>query len=380
MRLSSLMLWLSACTVAPPAGPGGDTDGGRDDTDRGADTQTETSDTFLGGDTTDEDGDNVVDAQDNCPEVANPGQEDGDLDQMGDACDDDRDGDLVPDFDAARGLTGPDRWPDDPQWPGLGDRETIYAHTSNRLYRFNVVSETITEVGSFSMVKPDGQGGWSPATSIVTDMAVDEHNVVYAITYSELFICNPVGVGSPPTVTCRRLGELPTVSGQRSFNGLTLLPPGAAGPEPTLIAMRDRYWFAVDGAVDPPTGTLLGTYGPVSNYNASTYASGDAFSIQGTGTFASVHPNGTSLIADIVEVDPATGTIQRQVARMPSGHSQPYGLAGWADGRIYVFDGGGAIFKFDPSATNPELVELDIPGAARTWYGAAVRTVIPPSP
>lgn len=45
---------------------------------------------FVGGD---QDGDGLADTADNCPSVANPGQENSDGDNLGDVCDDDRDND-----------------------------------------------------------------------------------------------------------------------------------------------------------------------------------------------------------------------------------------------------------------------------------------------
>jgi hypothetical protein len=57
---------------------------------------------------TDDDGDTVLDTADNCPVVANAGQENADGDTLGDACDGDRDGDGVANAaDVCPGVAGP---------------------------------------------------------------------------------------------------------------------------------------------------------------------------------------------------------------------------------------------------------------------------------
>lgn len=345
-----------------------------------------TLDTFDpdGGELPDRDGDGIPDHLDNCPDVYNPDQADMDGDGIGDACDDDRDGDGIPDWDPSRDLYGPDRWPDDPEWPGVAGMDAIYAHTRDHMYLFSVAQERVLEIGPIHLLRQGPQGNWRPEGGVVevTDLAIDAYGVVYANTFTNLYICNPVA--STERFPCRWIGELPTVAGERSFNGLTVLPPGAAGPDPVLIAMRDTHWFAVDLRSDPLTGTLLGSYSPAHNpatgYNSDTYASGDAFSIQGVGTFASVHPDGNRFQAHIVEVDPATGRIQRQVGRVPASIPQPYGIAGWSDGRIYVFDASRAVFRYDPAQPEDGLVSVNVPGADKVWWGAAVRTLFDEGP
>ena len=288
----------------------------------------------------DQDLDGIPDAEDNCPEVGNPAQSDIDQDGTGDLCEADRDRDgVADDFDPS---------PDDPNWPGLAVPNTIYAHTADRLFALDVKTETFGEIGFFAFDQA--------ISSQVTDIAIDRAGSLFAITFSELFRCHP------QTVECRRLGAL-----EESFNGLTWLPGERfRDREDRLIGISNSgiWWRIVlrDEELD---------FEELGRYQMGDTSSGDAYSIDGLGTFASVIREG---VADnvIVRLDLEAGLRSEDLV-VTEGYRQLFGLAGWR-GALFAFDASGAVlrYQFEDRTLRP------IPAPAEPWWGAAVSTVLNP--
>ncbi|MCB9675800.1 MAG: thrombospondin type 3 repeat-containing protein [Alphaproteobacteria bacterium] len=281
----------------------------------------------------DSDADGFTDDVDNCPFEPNPDQANLDGDSDGDACDVDVDGDQIPDTY--------DLFPTDGTRPGTSLPGSAYAHTATDLYRFDVNTNGIELVGAAV------ENGVAVGT--LTDIAIDRYGVLYAITFDDLYVCHP------QTAECWYLGDLPA-----SSNGLTFLPAGTLLPNSDALVgiAQDGTWSQLTVAGATVTATTIGAYG------GGWGSSGDVFSILGTGTFGAVDQGGDVVI---VESDPATGAITRQVASVP--YTEVYGLAGWEDA-IFAFDASGDVLSIDPvtgawAVVNAYGVE---------WYGAGVRT------
>jgi hypothetical protein len=315
-----------------------DTDDGTDTTDTPVDTGGD--DPIDTGDMTDTDLDGIVDRLDNCPDLPNDDQRDLDRDDLGDVCDDD--GDSIPD-DA-------DAWPRDPEWPGIASPESVYAHTADALFRFRVTTRELFPVAGFTFDQSGGN---------ITDIAFDQYGVLYAISSNSLFICQP------DTAMCRWVATLPSFS-----VGLTFLPPGTLGAGDVLIGMGDENWYRLD-----VNGTSIGST-PVGVYDSqATTISGDAFSIQGIGTYAAVNLRGNTTADSLVRLDPVTGGIVDTVVTFPS-HARVFGLAGWINNLFYAFDASGDILEIDVTAGTHTVIE----STPHAWWGAGVRTVVPPTP
>lgn len=252
----------------------------------------------------------------------------------------DTDDDGIPDDD--------DPFPDDDTLPGVVVPNTVYAHTSSTLFTMGVTDPyTVTQIGGFTF--PMGSNG------SVTDIAIDRWGVLYAITFNDLFACNPADAA------CYHLADIPN-----SSNGLTFIPPGTLDlADDALIGIGNngdwRHMELMGGVVNQ---VVLGNYG--GGYTSS----GDAFSIEGVGTFASVDAAGQTSDV-IVEVDPTDGTVLLEVGAV-TGYTTVYGLAGW-QGSIFAFDSSGDVLLVDPDDGTFEVIN----DTNNTWYGAAVSTVLP---
>jgi hypothetical protein len=242
--------------------------------------------------------------------------------------------DSIPDCD--------DPFPNDPNLPGIGMPNVIYAHTSGELFTMLPVSPyTITSVGSFTF---DQQGG------SITDIALDQYGVLYAVSFNDIFVCDP------GDASCLWLGDLTD-----SFNGLTLVPAGFVNPDrETIVGISGAgSWYAIDIGNQVATATQFGSYG-MGLTNA-----GDVFSIENVGTYGATNP------VAVWSCNPSTGAAISQIASL-AGYSCVYGLAGWEDS-IFAFNCTGEVVRVDP-ATGATTQLTDAP---QSWWGAGVRTLIP---
>jgi hypothetical protein len=246
--------------------------------------------------------------------------------------------DGVPDSD--------DPFPNDGDLPGLALPNLVYAHTSSRLYTMDPFNYQIVDIGQFTFNQSNGQ---------VTDIAIDRWGVLYAVTFNDIFVCDP------QTAACVYLGDLPS-----SFNGLTMVPPGTIDQDDdTLIGIANAgTWHVITIVNQVAQLQQIGAYG-----NGLTSA-GDVFSIQGTGTFGAVNkPNTNGNV--IVESDPTNGMVQNELATLV-GLTTIYGLAGW-EGKIFAFNSGGQVIEVDPSDGS----YMTVANTNYQWWGAGVFTILP---
>nr|WP_276603494.1 thrombospondin type 3 repeat-containing protein [Nannocystis pusilla] len=278
---------------------------------------------------------------DNCPLVPNQDQKNTDGDVFGDVCDDDLDGDGIPNAE--------DPFANDGNLPGVTTPFKIYAHSSGNLYTVDVTDPYAVAMVSNFKFSNDG------CDHSVTDVAIDRWGVLYAVTFGCGYVVNP------QTAQAYKLGTLP-----QSFNGLTMIPKGVLDPnKDTLVGIANSgQWYKLTLQNGMFNIQQIGQYG------AGYTSAGDAFSIEGVGTYGAVNKQGVGGTV-IVQVDPATGAVQSELATLAQ-NPAVYGLAGW-EGLILAFDSSGQMFRIDPQTK----VVTPLGNKGVSWWGAGVGTVIP---
>jgi hypothetical protein len=242
-----------------------------------------------------------------------------------------------------------DLFPDDPTRPGKAYGDVVYAQTKDELWTMNVKTYKLTYVAHFGW--PDDGDGHE-----MTDIAIDRYGVLYGLTYGALYTCHP------QTGACDRVGTMPA-----KYNALTFVPPGLLDEEvDTLVAIgAGGEWTQLDRDGNEMVPTILGLYG------AMFTSSGDAYSIAGAGTYATVNKVGED--DDwLVAIQPTTGAINAEIVPI-KGFTKVYGLAGWTD-RAFAFDETGSVLVID---TVLGKVITAIQTVDKRWWGAAVRTTLP---
>lgn len=259
------------------------------------------------------------------------------------ACAADTDLDGVPD--------SADPAPEDPEFPGTVVADAVYAHTKDALYVMNVKTYQLDKVGDFQWTDDGGN-------HMVTDIGVDRYGVLYAVTFEDVYVCSPINAG------CLWVGGQPQGD---YFNGMTLVPQGYLDPYvDTLVAIsEDGGWYRLTLAGGQFSAFKLGEYG------APYSSSGDAYSIEGVGTFAAVHKEGAAQDF-LVQVNPSNGQIMAEIGPIGD-YTGIFGLAGWA-AKAFAFDKAGDVILVDTTTGQVELLHE----TGLSWWGAGVRTVLGP--
>jgi hypothetical protein len=256
------------------------------------------------------------------------------------------------------GSTMPDAWglavpdggfPDGLEAPAAAQSITVFAHSSDRLFRVDPDSLSVVEVGRFYL------RGVNPPTPVdgMTDIAVDRDGRILGLTTGQLLQIDAFDAG------CVVITPLPE---GRMFNGLSWVRADSTGPITSERLVATGY----DGSVfriDPKTGssTLLGTLG------ADLRSSGDLVSVALHGTLATVTGAGTDVL---VRVDPETG---RALPIGPVGFLRVWGLGFWQN-RVFGFTDQGQFISVDPVTGRGTLVRT-LPDLH--FWGAGVTTSAP---
>ena len=228
----------------------------------------------------------------------------------------------------------------------VGETE-VFGHSAATLYRLDPVTKQVTVVGDF-----DGCSG-------VIDLAIDKDGGMIATTFDGLYKIDKT------TAKCAFIasGDYP--------NSLSFVPAGTLDPNvEALVGYEGSNYVRIDPASGQKTTIAPNTLG-------SYTSSGDVVSVKGGGTYLTVFGGPEGCGDCILEVDPKTGGVLKNIGAL--GHGSVYGLAFWG-GSAYGFDDYGELFEIN--LTTGMTTVIPQPGAPQnlSYYGAGSSTSAPLEP
>jgi hypothetical protein len=250
------------------------------------------------------------------------------------------------DIDFSELLDDPDAIEPDTGPVSTGPVGQLYAHTKDTLFQLDLKAGAFVQIGKFTFDK---------SSDLVTDIAVEATGKLYAVTYKDVFVCDIA------SAACKWLAKL---SGTSTFNGLTFVPKGTVDPvSDALIGIsEDGSWNHVQITGGTAKIVKLGDYG------GKWLSSGDAFSVEGIGTYATLKGVGTT--DSLALIDPKNG---KATVIGETGAKGLFGLAWWS-GVFYAFGSDGSVYTLDVGTGKATPVKgITLPAGAK-WWGAGVST------
>jgi hypothetical protein len=223
----------------------------------------------------------------------------------------------------------------------------VFGQSATTLYKLDPLTNVVTTVGDF-------QG-----CGTVIDIALDKNDNMYATTDGGVYtvdkttaICTLIASGSYP-------------------NSLSFVPAGTLDPNvEALVGYDDNQYVRID--------TTTGVITNIGNQTLGDYSSsGDIVSVIGGGTYLTVNGPGCDTSDCIVEVDPVTGALVKNIG--PVGYQSVFGLAFWG-GSAYGFDNGGDLFQIDLTTGMSTAIPIPNAPSGLSFYGAGSTTSAPLKP
>ena len=220
----------------------------------------------------------------------------------------------------------------------------VYGHTASTLYKVNATTKVVTAVASFHNCDSD-----------VIDLALDAYSHAYVTTISGLYRLD-LTTGNCTPVNGLNADTYP--------NSLSFVPKGTLDPAvEALVGYSGSSYVRINVA----TGVIqqIGTLG------GGLVSSGDIVSVMDGGTYLTAkNPNVSATTDYLVEVNPTTGALVRNLGPLP--FDDVFGLAFWG-GSLYGFSNGGTLFEITINGSS--TTSAAVPNAMNEqWNGAGSTT------